>query len=77
MYEAFVWNLLYGCEEIITSFSDQYWDKTCRNHLERHIRYLCEVAVKQQLPEYEPIMQNFLIALTNAWKGRPDTPECS
>jgi hypothetical protein len=47
-YQAFVSELLYGCEEIVANFpTDPGWENTCTGHLRRHVRYLCEFEVKQ------------------------------
>jgi hypothetical protein len=76
-YKSFVWTLLYGCEEIMSNFgSDRGWERTCRDHMTRHVRYLCEFEVKQ-LDAYSGEMQNFIRSIVNETKKRQDLPECN
>jgi hypothetical protein len=75
-YKAFVWNLLYGCEEILNSFGpDKAWERTCRDHVARHVRYLCEFEMKQ-LDAYSLSMQRFIESIVNDRKPSDDAPEC-
>ncbi len=42
-YKAFVWNLLYACDEIATTLvGEKGWQVGCEHHLTRHVQYLCE-----------------------------------
>jgi len=75
-YKAFVWNLLYGCEEIITSFfPDDAWERTCRDHIKRHARYLCEFEI-EQLGSYSPSMQKLIMSIVSDETASDDKPEC-
>src|SRR5262249_19500556 len=75
-YKAFVWNLLYGCEEIMSNFaSDRAWERTCRDHMMRHVGYLCEFEV-YQLASYSEVMQNFIRSAVNDTKNRGNVAEC-
>lgn len=75
-YQAFVSELLYGCEEIPANFSgDSGWKSTCAGHLRRHVRYLCEFEVKQ-LDGYGPEMQSLIRTAVSAAKKRGGAPAC-
>jgi hypothetical protein len=75
-YQAFVSELLYGCEAILANFpKDPGWKSTCAGHLRRHLRYLCELEARQ-LDDYSPEMQSFIRAAVRAGKQRGDAPEC-
>jgi hypothetical protein len=63
--------MLYACDEIaMRLFPEQGWRKTCRDHLKRHARYLCDEEITQ-LYAYSDSMKALIMEVVD------QAPECS
>jgi hypothetical protein len=75
-YQAFVWSMLYACDEIaVTEFPDPGWRSTCHDDMRRHVRYLCEFESKQ-IADYAEGTQKLMTEVMNEVRRKPGYPEC-
>ena len=76
-YQAFVWNLLYACDEIaLTEFPDEGWRSACRVAMRRHVRFLCESEI-EGIDAYAKETQELMTEVMLEAKRKGESPECA
>jgi hypothetical protein len=76
-YKAFVWSLLFGCEEILEIYGgDPAWKLVCKDHLKHHTRFMCEFE-GNKLASYSARMQTLMSEVIADGKGHSEYPECN
>jgi hypothetical protein len=76
LYESFVTQLLQTCEEIAGVLDDNAWQPTCRTHIVRHVRYLCDTLTAETIGGYDADnIGEMIVAAAAEAKGK--APECT
>jgi hypothetical protein len=81
-YQAFLWNLLYACDELAINnlFSLEGWRQTCQHHLERHALYLGKCENIEHPYSYSVLMKELMKEVADAALHQVDPvklPKCS